>query len=199
MALTDAYFTKEEFYAAVKMPIATADQDAVVTRGALTVSRFIDRITNRVWGKDNAAVERVFPHFDGDYLDLLADSPGIASLTGFAATINSASYTSASFQFRPLNALLLGQPYTELGFPSGGSLSSFYSSDGLIRITAIWGYPAVPAIVKDVGIELLSIWMGLGPRASMRMQELDQVVDTSTMANQMVNRFLKSLRRTAIA
>jgi len=201
MALTDAYFTKEEYYGALKIPLSTAEQDTAVERGAVSVSRFLDRVTNRgPFGKDDAPVTRQIRASHDGYLDLRSSGvPGIATTTGFVATVDSIILDNVNdLIFLPVNAALDSLPYTELELASESQISSFYHPTGWIPITAVWGYPEVPSLVKDTAIELLGIWRAESPRSTGRMNELDQVVADSPMANQLVQRFIKAMRRTAV-
>jgi hypothetical protein len=202
MALFDPYFTKEEYYSVMKKPIATAAEDTDVTRGALTVSRFLDKVTNRgPYGKDAAPTARQVRASNDSYLDLsLSGLPGIATATGFALSIDGTPLVPATdLAFLPLLADVNGQPFTEIEFIEGVSPGTFYSTNGWLTVTAVWGWPAVPEIIKDTAMELLGIWREESPRATGRMNELQDVVNNSDYAKQLVNRFIKSMRTAAIA
>ena len=203
MAITDAYFTKEEYYAAMKKPLSTADEDTAVDRGAISVSQFLNRISNQFFGKDAAPVERTFRASNDRYLDVRQDGvPGIATATGLVVTVNGVVLNNATdLVLLPLNADMgpLPMPFNEIELLDTGAVSSFYSTNGFITITAVWGWPAVPAIVKDTAIELLGIWRGESQRSTGRMNELDQVVNESPMGMQIVNRFLKAIRTPVVA
>lgn len=202
MALLDAYFTNQEYLDVIKKPLVTAAETTAITRGALSVSRFLDKVTNRgPYGKDAVPTARQVRASNDGYLDLtLSGLPGIATATGFALTVNGYVLVPATdLAFLPLLADSLGRPLTEIELMSAAQVGSFYSETGWLTVTAQWGWPAVPEIVKDTAIELLSIWRAENPRATGRMNELQDTVNTSPMADQLVSRFIKAMRRTAIA
>lgn len=201
MALSAAYITRQEYYDAIKKPLSTAAEDTIVDRQTISVSRFVDKISNRVtFNKDDAPTARTVRASHDGYLDLRSSGmPGLATDTGFISTVNGILLVPATdLKFLPLNALVNGDPYTEIELLSGAQIGSFYDPTGFITITGTWGYPAVPSIVKDICIELLGIWRAEGPRSTGRMSELQDVVNTSPLADQLVNRFIKSIRTAAI-
>lgn len=100
----------------------------------------------------------------------------------------SLSLVAADYELLPRNAAADGEPYHQIELTSWGSNPSF-APQARVRISGIWGWPAVPAGVKSDVIELCAIWRKESPRATGRINELDQVVTESPMAMSLVKRF----------
>lgn len=126
----------------------TAD-DALLTRVLSVASRRIDARTNRRFWLDPTPVERVFGTAgrltpDGRLLvDDIGAVDGLVVETGTGATWS--AFTD--YELGPANALVDGWPYTDLtGFWSGAR----------VRITAQWGWPAVPEDISMATLLLAS-------------------------------------------
>lgn len=128
----------------------TAD-DALLNRALESASRQIDHKTGRRFWLDDAPTVRVFGTTgrttpDGRLLvDDIGDAAGLVVETG---TPGGSTWTATTwYETAPANALALGAPVTEL-VPTAGSVWP----GGRVRITARWGWPAVPA---EIGMATL--------------------------------------------
>lgn len=129
------------------MHITDTDRDALLTRNLNAASRYIDRSCGRRFWLDPAPVARILnprrrlvPDRDGSRL--LVDD--IGSLTGLIVEGGRApswSTITTAMEAEPTDAVERGLPITSLLYVGG------YFPPGLgqrIRVTARWGYPAVP-------------------------------------------------------
>jgi len=204
MAITDAYATLDEYKAQYH---EGPDADNVIKRQLLTVSRLFERETGQFFTKDASVVNRVFKARYSDLLDLTYEGncPGIASTSGLVIKVDTdndgsfsdeTAWASTDYELLPRGALQGSEqkPYTEIAVPSWGTQS--FSIGSLVQVTAIFGWPSVPQAVKDDVIELTAIWRGESPRATGRMNELDQIVSQSPMAMSLVSRIRDAYRGT---
>lgn len=114
-------------------------------------SRSIDDFTNRRFYLDDAVAARVYRTSDrlarlceGDLLmtDEIGNATGVVVQTwnGVAyATVNAGDY-----ELYPESDISLGRPATGVLLPGGG-----WSAYRKIKVTARWGWPAVPAVVRQ--------------------------------------------------
>lgn len=118
--------------------------DAQIQAVVKAASRQIDQRTARVFGRGDAAVPRVLQargrvvrDCDGDRLlvDDIADVTGLVVEQG--QTVAAMSVVSG-VETTPYTSPDDGQPVTALVLPSG------VWSERLVRVTAVWGWPAVP-------------------------------------------------------
>lgn len=199
MAINDPYFTHDEYMKAANVALATADDEAIIDRQALSISRFLDKQAGQFFAKDAAVVQRVLQESPDRYLSLDQEgAPGIASKAGLIVNVDGVVLTvDVDFRCLPLNADKgpEAKPWYEIELTKDSKAGSFATTDGLVYVTAIWGWPAVPSLVKDTAIELCSIWRAEGPRSTGRMNELETVVAESPLAQQLVNRFIKAYRK----
>jgi len=140
-----------------------AEHDQTDLELALTeASRWIDGYCARKFWLDPTATDRVFKASTPYLLDLGAHEIGAATVTvktddgtGTFATPVAAS----AYQLEPVNAVyspLGAAPYTTLRAVSTSWPVSYVSSgrQDLVKITARYGWPAVPAVVTQVCLVL---------------------------------------------
>lgn len=128
-------------------PLATADttSDALLTRALASASRAIDRMTGRRFWLDPSAMARTYNPAGRTVCDesgerLLVDD--IGDTTGMVVeTGTTGAWTAvADYETAPDNAMLDGRPVTALVLPSG----TWGYGTARVRVTAKWGWPAVP-------------------------------------------------------
>lgn len=129
-----------------QLGITDTVRDVLLGNAVAAASRAIDKKTGRRFWLDEAAVTRTFTlrgrvvrDEDGDLL-LVSD---IGSLDGLVVEIGAAGSWSVVSGYEPMpdNALLDGQAITGLLQPVG---TWGISAISRVRITARWGWPAVP-------------------------------------------------------
>jgi hypothetical protein len=138
-----------------KLGIETDDttRDALLTSALASASRGIDKTCGRRFWLDPAAVQRTFRlpgrvvrEDDGDLL--LVDD--IGSITGLVVETGSgASFTAVTgYETSPDNALADGKPITGLL----RVLGSWGTATTRVRVTARFGWPAVPDDITEAAL-----------------------------------------------
>jgi hypothetical protein len=126
-------------------------------------TQMISAVCDRQFEADTVASSRVFvaltPH--------LCEIDDIASTAGLVVqTDNDANgtfdqtWSAGDYQLEPLNARLAGQPwpYTQVRAVNARTFP-FDGRQALVRITAVWGWPSVPAaIIQAAEIQAVSLF-----------------------------------------
>lgn len=150
MARTE-YATLAELKSFITMDGAVVDRDDLLTIALDAAHDDVDGDCARRFYLDAAATARTFDPADrvvGDrgraflLVDDIGSTTGLIVETGTASTWTAVSGT---VEYRPENALARGRAITSLMTPSG-----IWPTDPFtrVRVTARWGWPAVPPRVK---------------------------------------------------
>lgn len=135
--------------------ITDTSDDALLTRALTAASRQIDQKTGRRFWLDDSATTRVFGASGRTTPDgrLLVDDIGdLAGLLVETGTPGGTTWTATTwYETAPANAVPQGAPVTELA-PTSGSVWP----GGRVRVTARWGWPAVPAEISLATLLLAS-------------------------------------------
>jgi hypothetical protein len=131
--------------------ITDTDRDTLLNAVIEAASRSIDDYCGRRFYLDASATARTFHpagrlYYDELLVDDIGDTTGLTVETGNAADGWTAVTTSV--ETSPDNALVLGDPVTGLINLNGWSLCS----RDRVRVTAKWGFPAVPAQVAHAAL-----------------------------------------------
>ncbi len=131
----------------------TAD-DVQLRLAIAASSRAIDRAANRQFGRVASAVARYYTAaWDHRRRRWLVRIDDLMSTTGLVVGFDLAetqTYSSAvtDYQLGPVNAAADGRPWVELAVrPS--SLVQPTAIEAGVRVTALWGWSAVPAPIKE--------------------------------------------------
>lgn len=194
MAIGDAYATPAEYKGQVGT--LTSDSDIEVARELLAVSRLIDRTLGRPAGfnRDATAVARVYvaPRTSDilvvDDFVSLAVNDAEEEIYGVAIDVNRTGLyetilVTADYELLPRNAAVgpEARPYHAIAL-NGWRSRTQWGATQRVQVTAIWGWPAVPSGIKAATIELTAILRLESPRATNRINEMDQVLSTSRAA-----------------
>jgi Phage gp6-like head-tail connector protein len=127
-------------------------RDALIESACEAASRFIDDTCGRRFYADTTTSARTYRLRGRCYATdegeaLIVDD--IASATGLAVAIGSgASYTTITdYETAPDNAIVRGQPITDL--IRTASRWSGYGATARVRVTARWGWPAIPDAIAE--------------------------------------------------
>lgn len=148
--MTDTYITLNELKAALNIGTADTVDDTALTSvmasAAGAVTAYCDRYFGKV-GSIGTPVARLFPPTGGAVQidDLVSFSNVEIDYSGDATDFTAAG--TAAFLPLPVNAATMdpARPYTSLR-PRGVQLPG---AEGWIKVTGVWGWPAVPAAIKD--------------------------------------------------
>ena len=150
MARTE-YATLAQLKAFITMAGAVVDRDDLMTLALDAAHDQIERKCGRRFYLDGSATARDFDPAERVVEDrgrqiLLVDD--IGSLTDFAVATGTTVFTaiSTAVEYRPENALTRGRAITGLLSASG-----LWPADPFtrVRVTARWGWPAVPGEIKE--------------------------------------------------
>lgn len=129
---------------------ASSEGDDHLTLSASAASRWVTLYTGRDFNLADTATARYFDVMrDGI---VLTDDIGHATILVATDSGNNGTYSttwaSTDFQAVPLGALVAGEPVTSLAAVGAYTFPSVSRRTGLVRVTARWGWPAVPDDVR---------------------------------------------------
>lgn len=146
------YATLPELKAAINMAASVTDRDGPLTIALDAAHEDVNEHCGRRFDIAAAVAPRIFDACDsvvqdgcgqrllvddiGDLTGLIVETGGPATWTALAAT---------AYETRPLNAPGQGRPVTGLLLISG----RWAAGTARVRVTAKWGWPAVPGKVKQ--------------------------------------------------
>ena len=135
------YATVPELKAYVSIPADDTVDDTELAGKITAASRSIDDHCHRQFGQVDAPEERVFTA-QARARGAVVIVDDLMDVTGLA--IESDGTTVTAERLTPRNAPAKGRPYTRLWLPRGVTCEV----DG-IAVTALWGWSAVPATIKE--------------------------------------------------
>lgn len=152
MALGDAYVSVQEIKNHTEIPDTAEDTELDAVRSA--VSRLVERWCGRTFNGAGSATARVFEPLDYDLVivdDFSTNTGLVVEHDSLLDDTYATAITSANYTLSPRNNVVDGQtghPYRIIKTTNG---YTFTVSEGrpTVRITARWGWTAVPADVKQ--------------------------------------------------
>lgn len=159
MAWQPDYCTAIELKAYLR--IGDAADDSELGFAITAASRAIDQECNRQFGV-STAVARYYT-WDESYLDFapvleIDDIQSVTSLAVVADSGDDGTYehtlvNGTDFEFYPWNATANGRPWTHIVLKRNSLvLGSFPTNSRAIKITGLWGWTAVPTVVKQAAL-----------------------------------------------
>lgn len=158
--MPNAYATAEELKAAARIEDTVDDEQIDLALDA--ASRMIDNHCRRRFWLDSTATVR---YFDTTYCgEVWVDD--IGSVTDLAVAADQADdglysdawTVSTHYRLLPRNAAADGRPWTQIQTVTGGG-KSFPAGAGRLKVTARFGWPAVPPEVKQATlIQASRLW-----------------------------------------
>lgn len=131
----------------LNIPTSDITRDQLLTSALAAASKSIDRDTGRKFSLDSTATARTYSPSSRRTVDcegerIIVDD--IGTLTGLIVETGSSgvwtTVSSSDYETGPENALALGKPVTTLLRTSG----TWGYGTQRVRVTARWGWPAVP-------------------------------------------------------
>lgn len=197
MALTDPYATAAEYRAAIK-PDADNANDASILLDLTAISRHLEGKLGRVFNKDASDTTVVYePDRSGDVLKIgdYSAAPTTVSLDLDGDGVAEELVDAADYEMHDLDALLRAEPwpYTRIVATRWGTRGS-WSRGVRVAVVGKRGWPAVPAGIKAGAIQLTAIWRLETPRATRRIQEMGDVIESSPDAQRIVRALIDQYR-----
>ena len=152
MAITNGYASLNETKSALR--ITDSVDDSLLEMAIESASRLIDGYAGRQFFSSGTAT-RYFTA-DDDFVCEIDDisSSNITLVTALDAdAVFDTTWDTTDYQLEPLNAVLDGQawPYTRIR-AVGDYLWPISGGEALVKLTAVFGWPAVPIAVKQATI-----------------------------------------------
>jgi hypothetical protein len=153
MAWEPDYLTLEQCKHALRI---TDDVDnAEISRAITAASRLVDLATNRQFGLVAAAEARYYtPWYDQDLRRWVVEIDDLMTTTDLAVAIDTGdtetydtTVAAAEYTLRPRNAVLKNRPWTQVSLLA--SASAPMRRPDSVRITARWGWSAVPVTIEE--------------------------------------------------
>ncbi|MFJ4828397.1 hypothetical protein ACIP79_00425 [Streptomyces sp. NPDC088747] len=163
MALGDPYATLVQLKAYMKGSLDDVTMyDAVLTDALDSVSREIEKHCHRQFNKADLATVR---DFEPDDIFTIADSETFEhwvavddfwDSTGLVVSSGGALWSASDFKLRPRNGIVDGQPGWPYNEIHAASRQMRFAASSDVTVTAKWGWPSVPAPVRQACLILTS-------------------------------------------
>ena len=143
MVWAPAYVTADELKAFVRIDDAADDTQVALAIDA--ASRAVDQYTGRQFGQVAAPEARRYTA-RWDYARWVVDVDDLMDATGLTVAVPAGTVTV--YDREPINAAQTGRPWTRLAVGAGSAYQPTGAANE-VTVTAKWGWPAVPAAVKN--------------------------------------------------
>lgn len=155
MAITNGYATLSEAKARLGIPVSDTADDSIIENIVEAASRRIDRYCNRQFFQNVGQVR--YYSAASDVLVFIDDCVSISAVSSDRNLTRAwdTVIATSDVELAPLNAAVLGSPYTELRMKPLAS-NEFDLGLDLIKITGTWGWPAVPDMINEACLLLTS-------------------------------------------
>lgn len=186
--MSTAYATAAEYRTVTRITDAALDGDIEVDLRA--VSRYLDGELRRTFVRDAVATTRHYMPLDastGFNIDDLSETPTQVAVD----TANDGTFATivapADYRLFPLNALTGPEPwpFTRIELAPAAALGRF-PAFRRVRITGRFGWPSVPVAIQRATIHLTAILRLESARATKRIPELGDTLETSHQAQNII-------------
>lgn len=206
-----AYAAPQEYRNHPLVNKSSAEDDYFIGRTLEAVSRMLDRKLNEPYGfhKDTVATTRVYE--SGQTIVPIASTAGLvvkasggwpvvwAEIDPLTINEDFELLPQSPLPDHPYTGLYLGPwPYTEWP-PLVLDPTTYRATNYRVQVTAIHGWPAVPAAIKDATIILAATLIGESIYTTGRINELDNVVETSPQARMILKSLYQTYNRYPVA
>ena len=152
MAITNGYASLNETKSALR--ITDSVDDSLLEMAIESASRLIDGYAGRQFFSSGTATR--YYTADDDFVCEIDDisSSNITLITAMDAdAVFDTTWATTDYQLEPLNGVLDGQawPYTRIR-AVGDYLWPISGGEALVKLTAVFGWPAVPIAIKQATI-----------------------------------------------
>jgi len=192
MAVTAAYATVEQYKNATG--ITGIEQDQEILTDLIAISRYIDGRLGRFFSKDKDPVSRIYMPEETSpslWVNDMADSPVTVKLDTSHNRQFEQILDPADYELLPYNADKGPEPSP---FYQIQLLNSVFYAGVRVEVTAKFGWPEVPLAVQRATIHLTAILRLESPRATRRISELSEVIETSRDAQFIVRQLIEQYK-----
>lgn len=219
MAVTDPYCTALEYRSGISPQKTDDSDDAEILIDLTAITRYLETELGRFFTKDAAAIARsYYPEHSGTinpeaenpwrnargvrslYIDDLVSVTSVLTDEDGDGVVETAWVKDTDYQLYPLNADKGPEPrpYTVLFIPDWSTTRLRWPPGRLVTVTAVWGWPAVPAAIKRATIQLTAILRLESPRATSQINDVGAVLATSGAAQGIVQRLAQNYARISV-
>jgi hypothetical protein len=185
--ISDAYATVEQYRALTGKTDTAAD--SLIITDLLAISRYLDGKLGRYFNKDLSDTTRLYMP-DSAITTLYIED--VVAITEVALESGDSFDALTDYTLLPLNADKQPEPRP---FSAIKLRSSVFPADTQVRVTGIHGWPAVPDAVQRATIHLAAILRIESPRATRRISELGDSIETSDDAMSIIRQLTDRYRR----
>lgn len=151
MAIGDNYITRDQ----VKgwMTIQGTEYDTLIDDVVASISREIEDICHRQFNQETAATARVYDPVDARMVvvdDFYTTTGLIVETDDDGDGVFETTWDATDYELRPLNGVANGRtgyPYWQICVRQGSSKRFHQMRSANVRVTASWGWSAVPSAV----------------------------------------------------
>jgi hypothetical protein len=200
VAVTDSYASPATYRFIANKDDVTEDTEIAADLAA--VSRWIDRRVGRFFTKDAAAVDRDYTVLVDGWLrvdDLAAVPVSVLVDENNDGTPEVALTHNTDFVLEPRNAADGPEPtpYQKIIIPPWST--RWFSRGYLVRVNAVFGWPAVPKAIERAACQLTAVLRLEGPRASRSISDTGEILEASPNAQGIIERLVLDYSRKAYA
>lgn len=156
---TNAYATTAQIKAALRIGTADTLDDTLIDNCAGAASRLIDGYCSRKFWVAGSATSRVFQAEDSFYcsIDDISGTALTLQTSGNSNGVFDTTWAVTDYQLEPLNADLDGVTWAYDKIRAVGdylfpTVNANYGQQALVKVTAIFGWPAIPEPVVQATI-----------------------------------------------
>lgn len=190
MAVSDPYALVAEYDAV--FPNRNGEDDGELLLQLTAVSRYIDSRCGQFFALDASPVARVFVGDGSNQLWLRTNLGATPTAVKFDTDSDGTfASTVTPVELWPLNAAdgPEARPWRRIDLPPWCSYATF--PKGMrVEVTARWGWPAVPAAVRQATIHLTAILRLESPRSTSSIDEIGRVVGMAPAASSIIDDLL---------
>jgi hypothetical protein len=145
-------------YVGKNQSVDTAELEDAVEAVSRKIERFCGRHFDQIVEARTFEVAGLYELELGPYNDLVSVSTNGLKVDTTGDGVYETTIASTSYQLEPYNAALRDEPYLELCLIDGTTFPTHVAPgrENLIQVTATWGWPAIPAEVKQAARQLLN-------------------------------------------
>jgi hypothetical protein len=159
MPITNGYATRNQVKAAMRIGTADTADDDLIDNCTEAASRLIDGYANRQFWAYGSATTRLYTADDEFYcyIDDVYSTAITLQVSTQANGVFDVTFATTDYQLEPLNQILDGQTWVFTKIRAVGdylfpTVNANYGSEALVKLTALFGWPAVPAPITQACI-----------------------------------------------